>query len=141
MNKFILSIFITLSVYTMSYAQNQEVTAIKTTIKAFAKGGDNSNARETAQYLDPNYRVVMNRLFGSKEVVILSREVYLEKIRNKEFGGTPRTLTFQDVITNGSTACAKVKMASANLTFISLINLVKDEQGEWKLVSDTPVVE
>ncbi|MGB0177429.1 MAG: nuclear transport factor 2 family protein [Owenweeksia sp.] len=140
MYKSVLSIFFTLCIYTMNYAQDQEVIAVKASIEAFAKAGDNGDATETAKHLDPNYRVVMNRLFGSKEVVILSREAYLSKISSGEFGGVKRTLTFEEVIINGSTACAKVNMVSAKMTFVSLINLVKDEGGNWKLISDTPTV-
>ena len=61
----------------LSQAQQVEVTAVRQTILSMAKAADQSNATELDQYLDTNYRVVMNQLFGSTEVSILSKAVYL----------------------------------------------------------------
>jgi ketosteroid isomerase-like protein len=122
-------------------AQKNEMKAIRKTITAFAKAADNSDAKELANYLDDNYRIVMNRLFGSEKVSIMPRSIYLEKIRTKEFGGDKRTLEFKEVIVNGTTATAQVSFKGAKMTFVSLLMLIKNEQGDWKLVSDTPIVQ
>ncbi|MEL7123083.1 MAG: nuclear transport factor 2 family protein [Bacteroidota bacterium] len=125
---------------TMSFAQKAEIMAVKKTITTFSKAGDNNDATALASVLDNNYRVIMNRLFGSKEVSIMPREVYLEKIRTKEFGGDSRKVSFESVLINGNTATAKVNFKGQKLSMHSLITLVQDEEGDWKLISDVPVV-
>lgn len=125
---------------TISMAQQTTTSAVKKTILAFSTAGDNSNAEQLSQHLDDNYRVVMNRLFGSKEVSVLSKNIYLQKIKAGELGGDKRTVVFQEVIVNGSSASAKVTFKGSKLTFTSLITLIQDTKGNWKLVSDVPVV-
>lgn len=123
------------------YSQTKDMEAIKQTITAFSKAGDMNDSDELEKYLDDNYRVVMNRLFGSNEVSVMPKSVYLEKIKSKEFGGDTRKLNIENVIVNGNTACAKVTFVGTKMTFISLVTLVKDNKGDWKLVSDVPVIQ
>ncbi len=139
MKKSILVGFLGLLGFTTS-AQEAEVKAVKQTITAFAAAGDRQDAVALAAYLDAHYRIVMNRLFGSKTVVTMPREAYLDKIRKKEFGGDKRVLEFKEVLINGTTAMARVNFKGSKMTFHSIIVLVKNEAGKWLLVSDTPVV-
>ncbi len=125
---------------TSGFSQNPEIKAVKETITAFSKAGDNSDDVELAKYLDDNYRIVMNRLFGSAEVIVMPKSVYLEKIKTKEFGGDHRKLTFEEMVINGPTASAKVSFEGSKLTFVSLITLIKEEEGNWKLVSEVLIV-
>ncbi len=121
-----------------SYAQKQETKMVKEVIEAFSKAGDENNVEQLAACLDDNYRVVMNRLFGSNEVSILTREVYLEKIKSKEFGGDTRNLTIENVLINGTNASAKVTFQGKKMTFTSIITLIKNKDDKWKLISDIP---
>ena len=118
----------------------KEMENVKQTVIAVAAAADNNNADELAEHLDANFRIVMNRLFGSKEVAVMPRSVYLDKIRNKEFGGDKRSVTFKEVILNGNTAVVKVVLAGEKATFTSLLTLVRNESGDWLLVSDVPTV-
>ncbi|WP_420321851.1 nuclear transport factor 2 family protein [Flagellimonas sp.] len=119
-------------------SQKEDVNAIKKTITNFSKAGDTNNVKELETLLDANYRIVMNQLFGSTEVSVVPRSVYLQKIGSKEWGGDKRELTFDNIVVNGNTACAKVIMKGQKSTFQSLLLLVKDNKGSWKLVSDVP---
>lgn len=121
-------------------AQKQDIKDIKEVITLFSKAGDSNDAAKLANCLDDNYRIVMNRLFGSEAVSIMSREVYLEKIKTKEYGGDTRSLTFENVIVNGNTAVVKVIFTGKKMTFNSLISLVKDSKNQWKLISDVPII-
>lgn len=121
-------------------AQQNETKKIEKVITAFSKAGDENDAENLAKYLADDYRVVMNRLFGSKEVSILPKSVYLDKIKSKEYGGDVRILTIENVLINGTTASAKVTFKGTKITFVSLIILVKDLEGNWKLISDVPMV-
>jgi len=122
------------------YAQASDAEKIKAAVTGFAKAADMNDAEKLAGYLDTNYRLVLNRLFGSSEVNIMPREVYLEKIRKKEFGGDTRKVTFDQLIVNGTTASVKVTLKGKKATFISLITLVQNTDGQWKLVSDMPMI-
>lgn len=122
-------------------AQTQEMKNIETTITEFAKAGDESDAKKLASYLDDNYRVVMNRLFGSKVASVMTKPVYLEKIRTKEFGGDKRVLTIEQITLNRTTASAKVIFKGTKMTFVSLLTLIQGADGSWKLISDTPMVQ
>lgn len=141
MKKLILVVLVGVLFSANLYSQTNDMKAVKETITAFSKAGDANDANELEKYLDDNYRVVMNRLFGSTEVAVMPRAVYLEKIKTKEFGGDTRKLTIENVLVNGNTASAKVTFAGSKMTFVSLITLVKDDKGAWKLVSDMPVIQ
>ena len=121
-------------------AQNSDANEVKKVISAFSKAGDANNAKELDIYLDANFRVVMNRLFGSEDVSVMPKDVYVEKIRTKEFGGDTRVLTFENVVTSGATASAKVTFKGKEMTFVSIITLIKDASGNWKLVGEVPIV-
>ncbi len=118
----------------------EDIREIKKTISSFSMAGDKNDVVVLDKYLDKNYRVIMNRLFGSDEVTVLSKTIYLDKIRTKEFGGDQRKLTFSEIVVNGSTATAKVIFEGSKMTFTSLLTLLKDSAGDWKLVCDIPVV-
>lgn len=140
MKKAILLSTIALFMTLTNNAQNKDKSAIKKTILAFSQAGDNNDADKLAACLDDNYRVVMNRLFGSDKVSILTKEVYLEKIRSKAFGGDNRKVNIESIELTNSTAMAKVSLVGSKATFISLFTLIKNENNEWKLISDVPIV-
>ena len=121
-------------------AGDADESAIKKVIIEFAKAGDENNVLKLELCLDTNYRVVMNQLFGSSEVAVVPRTVYLQKIKSKEWGGDNRTATIKSIEVNGKTAMAKVIFKGEKMTFVSLMTLVKDAKGNWKLVSDVPVI-
>ena len=121
-------------------AQRSDIKQIKETIKEFALAGDKNNAEQLDKLLDPNYRIVMNQLFGSDRVDIMPRAVYLEKIDSREFGGDHRQVTFGDILVNGTTASAQITLKGDKSTFISLLLLVKDVDGNWKIISDVPMI-
>lgn len=122
-------------------AQKNESKNIEKVIIEFSKAGDENDSKKLETYLDDNYRVVMNRLFGSKEISIMSKSVYLEKIRIKEYGGDKRELAIKNIVINGTTASAQVTFKGTKMTFISLILLIQDSEGNWKLISDMPIIE
>ncbi len=120
--------------------QKSEVEAIKSVISGFAKAGDTNDSEKLTTYLDDNYRIVMNQLFGSEVVSVMPKSVYIQKIASKEFGGDQRKVSFDSVTLNGNTACAIVKLEGKKMTTKSVINLVKHADGHWKLISDMPVM-
>ena len=83
-----------------SIAQGQEtgVEEVKKTIMQFATAADYQDPIILEEVLDANFRVVMNRLFGLEGVTIMPREVYLAKIKNKEFGGDKREVPSMEIL-------------------------------------------
>ena len=140
MKKLFVVIAITLCSVLRSHAQSPDKLGITETIQSFSKAGDTNDVTELAKHLDDNYRIVSNRLFGSTEVSVMPKHIYLEKIKTKEYGGDSRTVTIKEIALNGNTASAKVVFKGTKLTFTSLIILIKNEEGIWKLVSETPIV-
>jgi ketosteroid isomerase-like protein len=140
MKKLVLMFFLAAHTAVSCSSQSTDEKAIREVITAFAKAADKNDVASLDKYLDANFRVVMNRLFGSTEVGILPRDVYMEKIRTKEFGGDDRKITIENICLNGSSASAKVTFAGSKMTFVSIVVLIKDDKGIWKLVSDVPSV-
>lgn len=138
MKKTILTLVVCLFTATIALAQTDK-EAVKETIEKFSKAGGNNDVEALEECLDENYRIVMNRLFGSDEVSIMPKAVYVEKIKTKDFGGDTRKLTISDVVLNGNTASAKVEFKGAKMTFVSLMSLVKGK-GQWKIISEIPIV-
>lgn len=132
----VISIFTVLS----CSAQNPEIEKIETTIIEFSKAGDKNDSKKLEAYLDDNYRIVMNRLFGAESVSVMDKTTYLEKIKSKEYGGDKRELNIENVVINGTTASSKVTFKNSKTTFISIIVLIQNTEGAWKIVSDVPIV-
>ena len=140
MKKFMLIGILGLMVTANIYAQKSDVQLIEETVFEFAKAGDNQDVKAFEKILDVNYRVVMNRLFGGDKVAVLPRSVYLDKIKNKEFGGDKREVTIHNITINGTTANVKVTLKGEKMIFTSLLTLAKNGVGEWLLISDVPVL-
>ena len=117
-----------------------EMKKIKATIHAFGEAGDQQNVAQLDKLLNSNYRIVMNRLFGSEEVSVMPRSVYMDKIRSKEFGGDKREVIIENIIVNNTLASAKVTMKGETMTFVSCLQLIQKADGEWQLISDMPYV-
>ncbi len=138
-NVTLMSIIALLSM-TSCKAQSNEEAAIRETITAYSKAGDINDAAKLATYLDEHYRIVMNQLFGSTEISVMPKNVYLEKIRTKEYGGDNRKIDIISMILNGNTASAQVIFTGSKMTFASILTLARDANGAWKILSDMPVV-
>lgn len=122
-------------------AQKEDEKAITTTIETFAKAGDNNDRETLATTLDDNYRIIMNRLFGGDVVSIMGKEVYLEKIATKEYGGDSREVEVKSITIVGTTACVNVLFKGQKMTFDTIMILVKNKGAEWKIISDTPQIQ
>lgn len=120
--------------------KGNEAKAIGETILQFAQAADAQNADKLDELLDSNYRIVMNQLFGSTEVIVMDKSMYLAKINAKEFGGDKRQVKMGKMDVNGNTANVKVTFTGAKMSFASFIQLVKTREGTWKIVNEMPVI-
>lgn len=140
MKKVILIGIMSLTMNLFIQAQTTDVIKITDTITAFAKAGDINDAKTLETLLDDNYRIVMNRLFGSNEVIVMTKDVYIGKIKSKEYGGDTRVLDFENIVINGSTANVKVTYKGTTMIFCNLVTLLKNSEGNWKLVAEVPIL-
>lgn len=123
-----------------SHAQSSSSDAqVKSAIMAFANATANQNVDRLEKLLDANFRVTMNRMFGSSEVLVMDRASYLGKIESKEFGGEEREVTVHELDINGNLAMAKVQFAG-KMTFTSYLLFAQGADGQWRLISDLPAV-
>ncbi|QNL23257.1 hypothetical protein HZR84_12330 [Hyphobacterium sp. CCMP332] len=88
--------------------------------------------------MHPDYRIIMNRLFGSKEVSVMNKPQYLEKIVSKEWGGVKRVVNVETIIFNENSASAIVAYKGEKMSWKSIIHLVNSENNEWLIISETP---
>ncbi len=123
----------------MGQSKNDD-KAIEEVIAKFARAADAQDVPALDGLLDAHYRIVMNQLFGSPDVVVMDRATYLAKIKSKEFGGEKRKVEIQQIVLNGNTAIAKVSFKGQKMTFVSLLQFVRTKDGAWKVVNDMPVV-
>ncbi len=113
---------------------------IEKVIAQFAQAADVQDTNMLDALLDANFRIVMNQLFGSSKVVVMDRNTYLTKIEKKEFGGDERKVRIHEIIQNGNTATARVSFIGRKMTFVSMLQFVKNKDGAWKVVNDMPVL-
>lgn len=114
---------------------------VRSCIQAFVKAGDTYDAQAVDAVLNENYRVVMNRLFGSSDIMLIDKATYIEKISTKEWGGDKRKVEILAIAVNGPNATAKVSLVGAQTKVTSIFSLVQDAKGHWTLISDIPVFE
>ncbi len=118
----------------------QSYGPIETILTAYVQAGDRQDPEALDLLLDDEYRVVLNRLFGSEEVTILEKQAYLDKIRSKEFGGDKRTMEIEQLSVYGTSATARVRLRGAQFSSLSFLHVIQDTDGDWRLISDMPVI-
>ncbi len=137
----ILTLAMSLLLTTACNAQStKEEKLVKQVIINFSSFGDQQDADGLDTLLDANFRIVMNQLFGSKEVSVMDKTTYLKKIRTKEFGGDRREVKIENLQIDGKTALVRVTLKGTNMTMVSMLQLIKNHAGHWQLVSDLPTI-
>lgn len=135
---FILSIILTT---TNSMAQNNnEETAIKETIIRFAKAADERDTAALEIILDHHFSLGLNQLFGNTELATIDKSTYLNKIKAKEFGGDKREVKMEHLVVVKNNAQLQVTFKGSKMTIVTLIQLIKNKNGEWKILNDIPSI-
>lgn len=134
------TLFAFLAVGTHPASTNTDEQKIREVITNFAAYGDQQNADAMDAILDPGYRAVLNRLFGSKEINFLDKFTYLQMLRDKKLGGDQRQVAIHSVDITNNNAVVKAEFAGQKMTLITFMLLTKTEAGDWKIVVDMPAV-
>jgi Putative lumazine-binding len=131
----------TLLTSTTIMAQNKnEETTITETITKFVNAADQQNEKELEILLDSNFRLSLNQMFGNTGLVFIDKQTYLNKIKTKEFGGDKRQIKLEQISIVNNNASVKATFAGTKMTVITLLQLVKTNTGEWKILNDLPAI-
>lgn len=112
---------------------------IEDAIKRFMRGGDESDAPALQAVLHEQFRVVVNQgVLGGENLRTVDKATYLNMISAKKWGGVPRTVNIVSISIANTIAAAEVKTSSVRSDITSFLHLVKEKDGQWLVVSDTP---
>lgn len=121
--------------------QNNMELKIKEIIASFEKAAASRDINQLSRLLHKDYRVVANRFKGSRTAQIISKEAYLEMMKDEKVGGTSYVINFNDIKITEHTAIADILYVSDIFSDMhKYLVLVKDENDQWKIVSDIPIV-
>ena len=112
---------------------------IKEKINQFVKAGDEQEPSSLEGILHPDYRITF-AFPGETKVTILSREMYLQMLKDKKLGGTKRSIKIEEVTIRGNTALVRAKLESEVMRFSIFFSFINVGEG-WKLISDLPFAE
>jgi hypothetical protein len=113
---------------------------VKTAIEAFIKAGDNRDIDILEHILHSGFQNIQDGFFEENGIFVFSKSDYIELIRTKKFGGSPRSITYNSIEQTGNIAIEQVKLESQYLIFHSLIVCVQDDR-QWKIINNTPTIE
>ncbi|MFC3199475.1 nuclear transport factor 2 family protein [Parapedobacter deserti] len=113
---------------------------IKTAIEAFVKAGDNRDTAILENILHARFQNIQDGYFDENGIFVFSKSDYIELIRTKKFGGSPRSIAYNSIEQTGNIATVQVKLESQNLIFHSLIVCVHDNRN-WKIINNIPTIE
>jgi hypothetical protein len=113
---------------------------IRQAIEKFIKGGDTHDPDLLEQVLHQNYQNIQDGFFDQPGIFVFSKEEYIQLVRDKVFGGKPRTVIYRSLEQKNNIAYAQVSLESPILRFSSLITCVL-EQKKWQVIGNIPTIE
>lgn len=113
---------------------------IKQAITDFVRGGDKSDVELLNEVLHSDFRVCNNGFMGTPGLTVISKQQYLENIRNGVFGGVTRKMLIENIDQNGSIALVKLRLESEHNNFVSYNSLILDTDDQWRIVNNLAVV-
>lgn len=119
-------------------ASQDEFEQVINAVKEFADAADQRDADRLDKIMHKDYRSVVNRLFGSAEVSIMNKTLYLDLLKKGKIGGDQRSVNINSVNVIGNNAVVNVSLTGKELVFHSFMQLVKAPSGEWLVISDMP---
>lgn len=113
---------------------------IKQAIEKFIKGGDNSDPLLLEEVLHKDYQNIQDGFFDKQGIFIIPKQEYIGLVRDRIFGGKPRTITYHSIEQKNNIAYAQVSLESSALLFSSFITCVR-ENGIWQVITNIPSIE
>jgi Putative lumazine-binding len=116
-----------------------EQSEVETATMQFMESADKSDIAGLDAVMHTQFRLLLNRVFGDA-VTTMDKVTYLKMVTDKKIGGIPRESKIITTIVIGNVAMVELTSSSAKAEFHSFLNLIKEPDGKWRLVSDTPNV-
>lgn len=117
-----------------------KLSEIKQVIIDFIIAGDTNNTELLAGVLHPDYQNIQDGFFEKTGIHVFSKDDYIELVRSKRFGGSPRSIAFEFIEELENIAIAKLKLESNYLCFVSYITAVC-ENNTWLIINNTPKIQ
>jgi hypothetical protein len=134
------TVFMFLTISNLFGQKMEEEKLVKEAISKFAKAADERDEKALDEVLDNSFRLALNQMFGGKDVSVIDKKGYLERIQEKKFGGDKREVTTEKVEIMNNNASARVTLKGTKFTLVTLLQLGKSSEGIWKIVNDMPSV-
>ena len=114
---------------------------IKEVVLKLEKAASERDISKIKEYLHQDYRVVANRFKGTKTATIITKEMYLGMMQSKKIGGTSYKTEFNNINITDHTAIVDVLFKSEKTSNMhKYLVLIQDENNQWKVVGDIPIV-
>lgn len=117
--------------------------ALLAAVRGFYAAGDAQDAAALEAALHPQFRVLALDYPAPGQTGVIDRELYLTLIREKKFGGDPRTVSIDSVRLDGDRIAAVQVTASAKnsgLRFLASMTLVREGET-WRVLQDAVQVQ
>ena len=114
---------------------------IVSAVNQFVKASDNRNAANLNKVLHHEFRAMVNRLFGSEDMSIMTKDTYLSLIKEEKIGGDDRKVNILKVDVVNHNAYVKAELHGKEYKFTTYILLAERPKGNWQVVSDMPFIE
>ncbi|WMX14268.1 nuclear transport factor 2 family protein [Aureispira sp. CCB-E] len=126
---------------TDNYGQSNSAKGIVDVVEMFAKSADQQNVTKMKKVLHKDFRALVNRMFGSKDLSVTDKETYLSLLEAKKIGGDDRAVRINSISIQGANAYVHATFVGKKLIFNTYLLLVEQEDGTWQIVNDMPVIE
>lgn len=121
--------------------ESADLLAEERAVEQFSAAGDQRNAAQLEALLHTEFRTVVNRQFGSEEVSLMDKAVYLQLVKDEKIGGDEREVHLLNVEIVGNNATVQAVLLGKKLRFNSFFSLVKAADGNWQIIGDFPHIE
>ena len=139
------SIFLTFSLLIIGLPADDNISVdlekISKAVHDFSSSADQRDIKNMDKILHKDYRAVVNRLFGSEEVSVMNKSLYLDLLKQEKIGGDSRSVEIQSIDVEENNAVVRATFTGKELIFTTFIQLVKDVEGNWLIISDLPRIE
>jgi len=139
-NMFLLSMILA-GIFPATAQNATDLAKIEAVVTTFSNAGDLQDALKLDKILHPQFRAVVNRAFGSSDLSLMDKAIYLQLMKDKKIGGDKREVFLLQTDIGKNIATVKAILQGRELRFTTFISLVKLENGEWQIVGDFPEIE
>lgn len=131
-----------ISLFILGCSENSVMDpGVTSAVKSFVKAGDERNLSSLQNILHPEFRAVVNRAFGSEEVSVMNKELYLNLMKDGTIGGDSRNVEILNSQIIGHNASVEAVFTGSDYKFKTFVLLAQNTDGNWKVINDMPFIE